>query len=94
MSLAWVNLQWTEIFQRKGHFLSQIPVIFFSPQSTAFKVRDEGQREVVIDSLLANRFKVSSSDFKLLQLHVFSLLNDVWLAIIKLFQFLFCFVFS
>ena len=67
---------------------------FFSPQSTAFKVRDEGQREVVIDSLLANRFKVPSSDFRLLQLHVFSLFNDVWLAIIKLFQLLFCFVFS
>lgn len=48
----------------------------------------------MIDSLLANRFKVSSSDFKLLQLHVFSLLNDVWLAVIKFFQFLFCFVFS
>ena len=50
----------------KEGFIFVTSIVFFPPQSTAFKVRDEGQREVVIDSLLANRFKVPSSDFGLL----------------------------
>ena len=45
----------------KEDFILVTSIVFFSPQSTAFKVRNEGQREVVIDSLLANRFKVPSS---------------------------------
>ena len=50
----------------KECFILVTNIVFFLRQSTAFKVRDEGQREVVIDSLLANRFKVPSSDFGLL----------------------------
>ena len=73
----------------KECLISVTNIVFFLPQSTAVKVHDEEQREVVIDSLLANRFKVPSSGFGLLYLHVFSLLNNVWVAIIKLYlQFL------
>ena len=50
----------------KECFILVTDIVFFSPQSTAFKVHDEGHREVVIDSLLANRFKVPSSDVGLL----------------------------
>ena len=50
----------------KEGFILVTNIVFFFPQSIAFKVRDEGQREVVIDSLLANRFKVPSSGFGLL----------------------------